>query len=429
MFRPRVSPLVALLGIIVFALTWFSPTAQAQFAEHILYPFGGPPNCGYLAIAPLIPDTAGNLYGTTASGGSDSTLAGCVFKLSHSSSGWTETLLHSFNLTDGYQPSAALVFDKLGNLYGTAFGGGTYGGGVAFELGSSSGGVWTETILHNFGASIPNEGHGAGSNLIFDSTGNLYGTTAYSFGQQHGGTVYKLSPGSSGWTETVLYAFPGVPDGPDGDAPAGGVVMDREGNLYGATQAGGAYGYGAVYELARLSDGTYQESVIHSFDLTDGSGPLSGLTLDRHDILYGTTDAGGDVTACPYGCGLVFRLKKDAAGNWTEDVLHQLTGGDGISPKGPVVFDGLGNLYAAASSGGLYVMGSVFELTPTASGPWNEALLHSFDYISQSGTDGAAPYAGVILRNGKVFGTTDLGGGPHNAGTIFEIALPASASP
>ncbi len=373
----------------------------------------------------MIADASGNLYGTTLIGGANDN-SGCVFKLSRNGSGWSETVLHSFNSTDGWQPTGALVFDQSGNLYGTAFGGGAYGGGVAFELSPSSNGAWTETILHNFG--YYNDGHGAGSNLIFDADGNLYGTTTYASGERKGGTVFKLSPGPNGWTETILYTFPASTGGPDGDGPVGGVVIDHDGNLYGVTETGGANGYGAMYELARLKDGRYQESVIHSFDLNDGGGALSGLAIDRNGTLYGATDIGGDLGLCYHmGCGVVFRVKRDAVWSWTEDVLHQMTGSDGTSLHGPVVFDSLGNLFAVASSGGIRGIngqGSVFELTPTPSGPWNETVLHFFDDTYQNGRDGCAPYARVIIRRGQLFGTT-VSGGAHDAGIVFEIAPPA----
>lgn len=411
-------------SILLFALAILSANAFAQSRERVLYPFAGPPDCGNLPAAPLIADRAGNLYGTTVDGGANK--YGCVFELSRSGSFWNEIVLYSFSGPDGSYPSAALVFDKSGNLYGTTLGGGAYGGGAAFELSPIASGGWTETVLHNFGNGA--DGSSPRSNLIFDKGGNLYGTTMSSGGKRRGGSVFKLSLGQGGWTETVLYAFPASIGGPDGDAPAGGVVMDREGNLYGATQAGGASGYGAVYELARSKDGRYRERVIHSFGLYDGYQPMSGLTIDRDGTLYGTTTAGGDVSVCYYvGCGIVFQLKKDATGSWTENVLHQMTGSDGFYTLGPVVFDRLGNLFAVAQSGGAYGMGSVFKLTPTASGPWNETVLHSFDFIPPSGTDGASPYAGVIVRHGRVLGTTSSGG-VHYAGTVFEIKPPVPDS-
>jgi uncharacterized repeat protein (TIGR03803 family) len=427
MFPSRIGQLVATVGFLAFALVLLPIGTFAQSTERMLYAFEGDPNCAGGPLAPLVSDAQGDLYGTTYSGGADNN-NGCIFKLSPSGSGWSETVLHSFNSTDGWQPIAALVFDKSGNLYGTAYGGGAFGGGVAYELSPSSNGEWTETILHNFGGANRTDGHGAGSNLIFDGEGNLYGTTVYALGQRQGGTVYKLSPGPNGWTETILYTFPDSGSGPDGDGPAGGVVMDCEGNLYGVTQGGGANGLGAVYQLSLQKDGQFKESVIHSFDRNDGAQPLSGLTIDRNGILYGTTDVGGDLNLNhQLGVGAVFRVKKDAAGNWTEDVLHQMIGSDGASPHGPVTFDNLGNLYAVASSGGIwgiYGQGSVFELSPTPSGPWNETVLHLFDDTYQSGKDGRGPYGGVIIIRGQLFGTT-AGGGAHNAGIVFELTPPA----
>jgi hypothetical protein len=119
---------------------------------------------------------------------------------------------------------------------------------------------------------------------------------------------------------------------------------------------------------------------------------------------------------------LVFELKKNSDGKWTERVLHVMNAIDGGYPVGPVVFDSAGNLYAAAQSGGTSAQGTIFMLTPTSSGPWNETILHQFDYQYPDGKDGEAPYAGVIFDHGRIFGTTALGGGPDNSGTVFALA-------
>jgi uncharacterized repeat protein (TIGR03803 family) len=424
MLRSRIAPLVALLALLVFALAALSSSVFAQSPEQVLYAFYAYTTDCSKPTAPVVADGAGNLYGTTLGGGVNK--YGCVFELSSSDSGgWNETVLYNFSGgLDGGSPWAGLIFDKAGNLYGTTEGGGPYGVGVAFELSPSSNGGWTETVLHSFGNGT--DGAGPQSNLIFDKGGNLYGTTLGSVGTRRGGSVFKLSPGQSGWTETVLYTFPTSALGPDGNGPAGGVVMDRKGNLYGATGFGGEDGYGAVYELALLKDGSYKESVINSFDLSDGWEPQSGLTIDRSGTLYGTTVGGG---GGPCFCGLVFRLKKNSAGIWTENVLHQMTGNDGASTQGPVVFDSLGNLFAVGQfgGGGSNTFGSVFELTPTPSGPWKETVLHIFDLLSNP-NDGADPYAGVIVGPGQLFGTTNAGG-PLFEGTVFEITLPAPVEP
>ncbi len=221
----------------------------AQSHDRTLYAFTAPaPNC-FGPAAPLVADNNGNLYGTTTGGGANS--YGCVFELSPADSGWVETVLYDFSSSDGAYPASALTFDAQGNLYGTTQRGGAYDSGIAFELRPSSGGGWNEIVLHSFGGG--SDGTDPPSDLTFDSAGNLYGTTTGSGGNRRGGTVFKLAPGATGWTETILYSFPASIAGPDGDSPVGGVVIDGAGNLYGNTAAGGASGNGAVYELKRLS--------------------------------------------------------------------------------------------------------------------------------------------------------------------------------
>jgi uncharacterized repeat protein (TIGR03803 family) len=251
----RPSKIATFGGTLIIALVLFCLTAAAQSRERVLHVFTYSPSCDSPS-APLTADAAGNLYGSTFVGGT--TKMGCIFELSPTATGWQETTLYSFNgfsSGDGAYPAAALTFDSQGNLYGTTERGGAYDAGVAFELSPTNGGGWTETVLHNFGSG--SNGNGPQSDLIFDRAGNLYGTTTGSGGNRRGGTVFKLTPGLGGWTETILYAFP--TSGPDGDWPAGGVVMDGAGNLYGATHFGGAGGYGSVYRLAILKDGSYRE--------------------------------------------------------------------------------------------------------------------------------------------------------------------------
>ena len=402
-----------LLATWAFALP--SPT-PAQSAGKVLYAFQ---ECGEPA-APLVTDIRGNLYGSTTRGGLYGN--GCIFELSPTENGWAESVICNFDGSYGAS-LVALIFDKAGNLYG-AGGGGAYDAGIVFELRPQPNGQWTETILHSFG----NWGDGwdVEGNLFFDKKGNLYGTTK-SGGEKNGGQVFKLSPGANGWTETILYSFPGSIAGPDGDGPIG-VVADREGNLYGVTESGGALGYGAVFKLTHdpNSDG-YVETLIHNFELTDGYQPGSALTIDPYGQLYGTTLAGGNTALCDYvGCGVVFKLAKDAEGNWNETVLHEMTGTDGTFPLGPVVFDPKGNLYAVGQLGAIMGMGSVFMLTPTKSGPWTETVLHLFDFQFPNGKDGRSPYAGVIFDKGRIFGTT-LAGGVNDAGIVFEGTPPQAS--
>ncbi len=394
------------------------PFASATPKERVLYTFHGSPDGANPSVR-LISDGHGGFYGTAGTGGEFN--KGCVFHLTPGSDGtWAESILYSFSGLDGYSPDSSLLPDAAGNLYGTTAGGGIFSGGVAFELSPSSTLPWTETVLHNFGNGT--DGSDPQSELVFDSAGNLYGTTQFggsSGGFDNGGTVYRLSPGSGGWTETVLYSFPLSYSGPDGDLPAGTVVIDKAGNLYGVTQAGGFYGYGAIFELTPSTDGSYRERIIHSFNLTDGSLPDATLVFDGAGNLYGTTLFGGDKHLCePNGCGTIFRLQRHADRTWSATVLRALKQTDGWCAIGPVAFDSAGNLYAAAECGGAYAWGSVLQLIPSSTVPWPERVVHSFT----NSPDGRSPYAGVIVdAAGRLFGTT-IFGGSADLGTVFEIA-------
>ena len=330
------------------AVTCSTPT------EQVLYTFGSAPD-GSDATGSLVFDSSGNLYGTTIEGGAFG--QGTVFELSPGAGGvWTEKVLYSFcpqsGCVDGSTPNGGLIFDTAGNLYGTTAGGG--GGGVAFELTPKSGGTWTETVLHSFGSGT--DGFLPGSGLVLDSAGNLYGTTVgggtggpncpAGNGGNLCGTAFELSPGSdSQWTETVLYNFCPQAGCTDGNAPYGGVIVDAAGNLYGTATFGGTSNEGTVFELSPSKDGQWVHSTIFEFPQSGGI-PVAGLVQDKAGNLYGTA---------PYlaGNGGVFSLTPGAGGTWTENVLHafctpaQQEAGcqDGYNPQAGVVFDKAGNLY------------------------------------------------------------------------------------
>lgn len=246
-------------------------------SETILYSFGSIGTDGDDPDGRLIRDSAGNLYGTTAYGGTND--EGVVFKISAAG---TETVLYSFGRTgtDGQLPSGGLVMDRAGNLYGTTTYGGTSGEGTVFKISPSG----SETILHSFG-SIGNDGASPDTGLIMDSAGNLYGNTAEG-GANYTGTVFKLSPSGS---ETILYSFGSV--GTDGDNPDGRLIRDSVGNLYGTTLNGGTNGVGTVFKISPAG----AETVLHSFGNvgTDGQNPSGRLVMDSAGNLYGTTQAGG----------------------------------------------------------------------------------------------------------------------------------------
>jgi uncharacterized repeat protein (TIGR03803 family) len=284
----------------VFELT---PAGGGSWTEKVLYSFGAYGTDGVVPYAGLIFDAAGNLYGTTYAGGTYYQY-GTVFELTPAAGGgWTEKVLHNFvaNGTDGYYPWAGLAFDRFGNLYGTTSTGGTYEGGIVFELTPAGSGGWTETVLHRFGNAMDGSGPLAG--LIFDAAGNLYGTT--SGGGTYDGTVFELTPAGGGsWTEKVLWSFG---SGTDGFAPQVGLVFDAAGNLYGTTPWGGTNGYGTVFELTPAGSGGWTEAVLHNFNEFgngDGYYPLAALILDAAGNLYGTTSVGGT-----YNNGTVFELQ------------------------------------------------------------------------------------------------------------------------
>jgi len=341
----------------VFELT---PIPGGGWSEKGLHSFAKNNTDGQLpGGGPLIFDPAGNLYGTTESGGTDG--VGTVFELSPPtppSTDWTEKVIYSFsnNNVDGQDPVVGLVRDSAGNLYGTTLSGGTGLSGTVFELTPTTGGGWTESLLHTFSAKgTTGDGRGGRSSLTLDSAGNLYGTTDFG-GAQDEGTVYELSPSTGGtWTETVLYSF--LTYQTDAWFPTGGVTLDSAGNLYGATAAGGPGQGGAVYELTPSRTGSWSEKLLYAFDYrnkSDGTNPICNLIFDSAGNLYGTTFSGGSTT-CISGCGIVFELKPTGSG-WIERVLHNFVdnGVDGYSPAAGVTLDPAGNLYGITPYGGTF---------------------------------------------------------------------------
>lgn len=325
--------------------------ASAAAAPKVLHDFGlGAQLGGSSLYAGLILDEAGNLYGTAEFGGAYG--HGVVFRLSpNASGGWTETVLHSFKggTSDGATPHASVIRDSAGNLYGTTVGGGggtcPGGCGIVFQLLPAASGSWTEAVPHRFTGGT--DGAGPYSGVILDGAGNLYGATTAG-GAKGFGAVYKLTPGGAGgWKETVLYSFQGIPDGSTACAAP---VFDPAGNLYGTTTGGGSNRRGTAYELSPQADGSWKEQVLHSFHgTTDGSDLFNGLILDASGNLFGAAQTGGSANS-----GIAFELSKGATGVWTETILHTFLGvaaQDGANPNA-LIFDATGALYGTSVGGG-----------------------------------------------------------------------------
>jgi uncharacterized repeat protein (TIGR03803 family) len=399
-------------------------------------------------IGDLIADSAGNLYGVTLDGGGNTAClatyaCGVVFRLSpQQGGGWQYDILYDFSaygeiqyIGTGPVGPTGLMFDSAGNLYGTALYGGQFNGGAVFKLSPDAGGMWKETTLYSFGA-YRGDGLVPQGTLVMDGAGNLYGVTglggasALKCGCYGNGSVFELSPQPDGtWQEKLLYSFIGRTDG---DSPSSGLVFDQLGNLYGATWSGGNFvtacqwSCGVIYKLSPSSNGTWTESVIHSFtDGADGAFPRSNLIFDSSGNLYGTASGGGHS-----GNGAVFKLTPTASGPWTESTLYGFRGGaTGYYPLSDVTFDSAGNLYGTTYYGGnqncffqysgVPQCGTIYKLTPSSGGEWGETILHSF---GSNLTDGAQPRSGVYIDpSGNLFTMTTSGPGANSGGTLVEI--------
>jgi uncharacterized repeat protein (TIGR03803 family) len=392
-------------------LLTFAPSAWCAPNYKVLHAFTGG-NDGEELWGSLLLDSQGNVYGTTYSGAKN---GGTVFELTPERGGpWRETTLYTFcsesECIDGASSTAGLIFDALGNLYGTTALGGAYASGTAFELSPQGDGTWSESVLYSFGNQGPVAPY---AGVIMDPFGNLYGTG--------GGYAYQLSPGSAGWTLSDLHAFTG--QNGDGNGPLAGVIRDAFGKLYGTTYAGGAHGWGTVYKLTPSSGG-WQEQILHSFPAfpTDGQRPeLGSLVLDKAGRLYGTTEQGGANLCGDVGCGIIFRLTPGAGGQWREDILYNFSprrnSATGYGPDAGVVLDKAGNIYGTTLYGGSAAgCGVVYKLAPAAKDKWKYTVLHTF-----VGSDGCGPTANLILdHKGNLYGTTVLGG-TYSLGVAFEL--------
>lgn len=404
-----------LRAVPLFSVLLLTTVLLAQ-SEQVLYSFP-PANADHPTASILTIDKQGNLYGVAAS----TTDNGIVFELKLVGNRWTKATIYTFGGgTDGAYPQGGLVFDRSGNLYGVTDSGGQQGCGTLFEL-SPNKGRWTENVIHSFACGT--DGANPEAAPILDKLGNLYGTTRAGGDQscQAGGcgTVFELSPHGAGkWTKKVLHRFAG---GKDGSTPFGGVVLAKAGKLYGTAASGGRFGMGVVFTLTRGRKGEWSETVLHDFEGgNDGAAPAAGLAFFGR-ALYGTTYSGGNPTCGVIsGCGTVFQLTQAANGEWLEKVILAFSGWDGIESFATPALDQAGNIYGTTFEGGsgaCGVCGTAFRLT-FAHGEWTETVLHDFGATL---TDAGTPEAGVIVdQAGHLFGTSSVGGKNAN-GTVYEI--------
>jgi uncharacterized repeat protein (TIGR03803 family) len=336
-----------------------SPGPGGVWTFSTIYSFTGGTD-GYHPLSGLTFDGNGNLYGTTYWGGTVNSACapgcGTVFQMIRTGGGWKFRVIHIFSGADGTQPVGNLNLDKTGNIYGTTSTEGGGGAGTVFRLSPVSGGHWTfATVYAGFHGG--NQGSIPRGGVIVDPKGNLYGTTNQSI--PGFGTAYELSPTSGGsWKFRVIHTFQGTSAG-GGANPVGDLVRDKAGNLYGTTTSGGT-GSGTVYKLTP-SGSSWSEELLHAFSGLDGAGPEDGLALDSAGNLYGTTTDGG--TLC-VNCGTVFKLTLQGSG-WSFSSLYNFTAGnDGAQPIGGVIVDSMGSLYGTTSTLGYWGNGTVFEISP-----------------------------------------------------------------
>jgi uncharacterized repeat protein (TIGR03803 family) len=395
---------VLLLAVLTLALV---SAAQAASKYKILHLFGhGSDGSG--PWGSLVFDADGNAYGTTINGGTYN--FGTVFELaSHSNGHWTETILHDFNCkgSEGCTPTAGLAIDAAGDLYGKTT-------TTTFELkpGQDS---WNLMVLQN-------EGGPAGP--ILDQADNLYGPLG--LGEYGQGAISEIVK-DHGWTKNWIYSFCAKHNSKhlcmDGNEPWASVTWGPEGSLYGTTVRGGTssldhfgnVGGGVVFQLTPQTDGTWKETVLHSFPAfdTDGSKPYEGVVLDKAGNVYGATSQGGSST----GCGVIFKLAPQTDGRWKETILYDFPKLSQGCIANTMAFDAKGNLWGTAQSGGASNNGVVFELTPQQSDEWKYQVVHQFNW-----KDGSLPGSAVTFdKQGNLYGTTIVGGAPYYGGVAFEI--------
>ena len=370
---------------------------------------------GELVMAP-----SGTLYGTATGGGYG---VGVVYELvpNDTKTKWTYHRLHGFckaaPCKDGSTPIGHLVLDANGSLFGTADNGGKYGRGVFFQL-THSGNVWTYKVVHSFNNG--SEGYvpvggltyaGQYSGALWDDVSPLYGVT--SEGATHNmGAAYEI-------TDRGQWSFAGIHAFSSGTRP-NELIMDDGGRLFGTHAKGGANGDGLLYRLT-LTGGVWKEATLHNFcadqNCADGATPAGRLLLDTQGDIFGVASEGGNG-----GNGVVFERTASGTYKVLYDFCSLANCVDGSGPTGELSMDVAGNLFGTTSLWGTQGEsdGIVFKLVPGGSA-WTESVI--YDFCSLVGClDGWDPLTGVIIdSSGDLIGTTRFGGTHGDFGTVFEL--------
>ncbi|MGH9500732.1 MAG: choice-of-anchor tandem repeat GloVer-containing protein [Terriglobales bacterium] len=327
------------------------------------------------------------------------------------SAGVRETVLYSFGGGDGAGPLTGVIADTSGAFYGAAVFGGYAQEGVVFKLTPGKSG-YVESVIYSFTGGADGA---KPTGIVADPNGVLYGTTSIG-GTHENGTAFKLTPAKSGYTFDLIYSFRG---GSDGSQPIGAPVLDQLGNIYGVTQLGGTRNEGIVFQFTPGESG-YTENILYSFTGgADGNLPEAGLTIDRKGSLYGTTYYGGTADS-----GTVFRLTWNGQ-SYVEETLYSFQGGsdDGQQPfAAPTVDERTGDVFGTTQYGGSRRGGVVFKLTRSGS-TYKENVLYAFDCSNYQA--GCYPESQLLLRpDGSLYGTASLGGGGCNGigcGSVYRL--------
>lgn len=401
-----------MLLLAVFAIVTTASIVQAQTFS-VLHTFAGGQD-GKWSNSGITLGGSGTLYGTTYAGGTVGD--GTVFKLTLHNSNWIYTPLYDF--LSAANPRGGITISPSGIPFGTTSGG-DGGLGTVFEVTPQAGichsvqCYWNESTVYTFTGAyglLPEY-----SNLSFDSAGNIYGTT-YDGPYPGGGAMYELMRSGGTWTPILLHSFGNGDNGHDGLRPYSNVVMDQSGNHYATTSMGGTAGLGAIVQVMPGED-IYQDNVIYSFsDDQNGNTPYTGLIVDAQGNLYGATSAGGSG-----GGGTVFELSP-SGGQWQFTLLYSFTGSDG-PVSGNLTMDSAGNLYGATDGDGLYDLGMVFKLSPS-NGSWTLTDLHDFTggsdgaYPSMNvARDASGNLYGAAFSGGQTGGYC----GSQGCGVVWEI--------